>query len=254
MTENIWRPWKASARRLRPTALRWPVACTCWSPWRAATCASATGAALWQVVNWFVDPVRARRGLRGPAGDPGPGRRGDRPLDRLRRGAVPDHPALQHQRDVGGFAARADPAQPALRPHAHPALGGMTEALAFAASFVMFPIMMVVLRRSRRPRPCSGCRSSSASPSSSRSAPPGPRRCSGVWAPNLTVFASQALRILFFASPGPGGAARGLRRGPRLDRLQPAHRPLRVVSPRVHLRRRPGVLAARLSRRPSAPC
>ena len=77
----------------------------------------------------------------------------------------------------------------------------MTEALAFAASFVLFPLMMAIYW---------------VGPSVAFLWLPvvigvtivlslgvaWPSALLGVWAPNLTVFAGQALRILFFASAG----------------------------------------------------
>ena len=77
----------------------------------------------------------------------------------------------------------------------------MTEALAFATGFVMFPLMMVIY---------------GVAPTASLVWLPvvvavtiilslgaaWPSALLGVWAPNMTVFASQALRILFFASSG----------------------------------------------------
>jgi ABC-type polysaccharide/polyol phosphate export permease len=77
----------------------------------------------------------------------------------------------------------------------------MTEALAFATSFVMFPLMMVIY---------------GVAPAASLAWLPvvvvatiilslgaaWPSALLGVWAPNMTLFAGQALRILFFASSG----------------------------------------------------
>lgn len=77
----------------------------------------------------------------------------------------------------------------------------LTEALAFAASFILFPLMMVFY---------------GVAPTAALAWLPliiaatvvlalgvaWPSALLGVWAPNLSVFASQALRILFFAAPG----------------------------------------------------
>jgi lipopolysaccharide transport system permease protein len=82
-----------------------------------------------------------------------------------------------------------------------PASAVMTEALAFVTSFVIFPLMMIFY---------------GVAPTAAVLWLPlvvavtlilalgvaWPSALLGVWAPNVTLFASQALRVVFFASPG----------------------------------------------------
>lgn len=77
----------------------------------------------------------------------------------------------------------------------------MTEALAFATSFAMFPLMMALywvgptLALLWLPVVVAATVLLALGAA-------WPAALLGVWAPNITVFASQALRILFFAAPG----------------------------------------------------
>lgn len=77
----------------------------------------------------------------------------------------------------------------------------MTESLAFATSFVMFPLMMVFYGVA----PTAALLWLPLVVAASLVLAVGaawPAAIFGVWAPSLQVFAGQALRILFFASPG----------------------------------------------------
>ena len=77
----------------------------------------------------------------------------------------------------------------------------MTESLAFATSFVMFPLMMAFYGVG----PTAALLWLPLVVASTMTLAVGiawPAALLGVWAPSLQVFASQALRILFFASPG----------------------------------------------------
>jgi ABC-type polysaccharide/polyol phosphate export permease len=77
----------------------------------------------------------------------------------------------------------------------------MTEALAFATSFVLFPLMMALYWVG----PTIALLWLPVVVAATVMLAFGvtwPSAVLGVWAPNITVFASQALRIMFFAAPG----------------------------------------------------
>ena len=126
----------------------------------------------------------------------------------------------------------------------------LTETLAFAASFVMFPLMMAIYWRRTDGRIAVACPWSWRRPRCWRWAWRGPRRCSGVWAPNLQALASSGAAHPVLRRPGPRRAVRGLGRA-SYDWIvfNPLSGLFEVVSARLPLRRRPRVLAARLSDR-----
>ena len=121
----------------------------------------------------------------------------------------------------------------------------MTEALAFAASFLMFPLAMIYYGVA----PTLALLWLPVVVAATLVLALGvawPAALLGIWLPTTRVFAGQGAAHPVLrrarhrrALGGPGGR-------PRLGRLQPAHRAVRVLPARVPLRRQPRVLAARL--------
>jgi ABC-type polysaccharide/polyol phosphate export permease len=96
----------------------------------------------------------------------------------------------------------------------------LTETLAFGASFLMFPIGHDRLRHRPDHRAAVAARRRRGHLTLAFGAA-WPATLIGLWFPSFNLFAAQALRIAFFARPGPHRACRRSRRGAALDRLNP---------------------------------
>ena len=124
----------------------------------------------------------------------------------------------------------------------------LTESLAFAASFLMFPIAMAfygvgpTLALLWLPVVVAATLLLALGVA-------WPAALLGLWAAERhRCSPARPLRVLFFAAPGLVALSEVRRERPRLDRLQPAHRAVRVLPARLSLRQRARVLGARLSR------